>query len=158
MSLTKEQKTNLIDLRIKANLLKVKYDTAKAEKEKAYTIERETEQKALQSGNFGVNQSYLIKDEQEFNRYLKVLQKEYKKIGLIVPFNEVYSYEFNKAFIMAEREYLKLSIELLHIFNKTKEEKIFIDLLSQPYIEEKYKNKIIEILNNFLIKGEKNNA
>ena len=154
LKLTAEQEKELADLRITALARNVVYETAKEEKEKAYEIERIAEENAVaeynKQNNTNYKKSYMIEQDKEFEKYLHILQNEYLKLGIKNEYNNVYSYEFVKTFLNAEKIYLMTAVEFLRIADKNEIADIFEKQI-KTYLKEEYKERLLNITNEFIM-------
>ena len=154
LQITQEQANKLEQLRLTALAKKVIYETAKEEKEKAYEIEHQAEQNAVAEYNKQYNtnykMSYMIENEEDFKKYLYILQNEYLKLGIKNEYNNVYGYEFLKKFLVAEKDYLMTAVEFLRIADKNEIADIFEKQI-KTYLKEEYKERLLKITENFIM-------
>lgn len=157
LKLTAEQEKAFADLRITALARKVVYETAKEEKEKAYEIEHQAEQNAVaeynKQNNTNYKKSYMIEQDKEFEKYLHILQNEYLKLGIKNEYNNVYSYEFVKTFLNAEKIYLMTAVEFLRIAKQNEIADIYEKLI-KTYCKDDIKERILNITDEFIMGGK----
>ena len=156
MELTQQQNNRLAELKITGLARKIAYEKAKEDMATAYKIEQKAEQQALieynRQNKTNYEESYLIEDSQEYYKYLHILQNEFSKLGIKNELNKVYTYQFSKKFVRAEKTFLMVAVEFLTIMNQNKIAKELQNHIN-TYIKQDYKDQIFE-LNNKLIMGE----
>lgn len=154
MELTQQQNNKLTELKLSGLARKIAYEKAKEEKEKAYEIEHKAEQNAVAEYNKQYNtnykKSYMIENEEDFKKYLYILQNEYLKLGIENEYNKVYSYKFVKKFLVAEKDYLMVAIEFLRIADKNEIADILENQI-QTYLKEDLKEQLLNITDKFIM-------
>lgn len=153
LTITKEQTEKLQELKITMLTNRVLYTMAKEQYEQAEKTEKQAEKNALAEYNkqnkTNYEVSYLITDDKDFNEYLKILQLEYKKMGIENELNKVYSYPFLKNFVKAEKQYLLNGCDFLEICGKH-EESEEIKKAINTYLPEKFKQQLLELNDKYI--------